>query len=71
MVANLGNAATYTAFGRPLNVYVDLPLLRSIFHLLVGNVGQIWAFCAMLAGAAGLFLRLGSKRVPTGGGLAG
>ncbi|SJN14025.1 putative membrane protein [Halomonas citrativorans] len=52
--ANLGNATTYTAFGRPLNVYLDLPLLRSIFHLLVGNVGQIWAFCAMLAGAAGL-----------------
>ena len=49
-VANLGNAATYAAFGRPLNLYLDIPLLRSIFHLLVGNVGQIWAICVMLAG---------------------
>lgn len=50
-VANLGNAATYAAFGRPLNLYLDLPLVRSIFNLLVGNVGQIWAVCAMLVGA--------------------
>ncbi|RUR46279.1 alkaline phosphatase [Vreelandella populi] len=49
-IANLGNAATYMAFGRSLNLYLDTPLVRSIFHLLVGNVGQVWAVCAMLAG---------------------
>lgn len=54
IAANLGNAATFIAFGRPLNLYLDLPLLRSIFHLLEGNVGQVWAFCAMLAGGIGL-----------------
>ena len=49
-IANLGNAATYMAFGRSLNLYLDTPLVRSIFHLLVGNVGQVWTVCAMLAG---------------------
>lgn len=50
--ANLGTAATQMAFARPVNLYLDLPLLRSIYHLLVGNVGQFLAVCAMLAGAA-------------------
>ncbi|PRY63432.1 phosphoglycerol transferase MdoB-like AlkP superfamily enzyme [Vreelandella songnenensis] len=50
-VANVGDAATQMAFGRPLNLYLDTPLIRSVYHLLVGNVGQIWAICAMLAGA--------------------
>ncbi|SNY99139.1 alkaline phosphatase [Halomonas sp. hl-4] len=45
---NLGDAATYTAFGRPLNLYLDTPLLGSVYDLLVGNVGQVWAICAML-----------------------
>lgn len=45
---NLGNAATYTAFGRPLNLYLDTPLLGSVYDLLMGNVGQLWAVCAML-----------------------
>lgn len=49
---NLGTAATHMAFARPLNLYLDVPLLRSIYHLLVGNVGQLLAVCAMLAGAA-------------------
>lgn len=48
--ANLGTAATQMAFARPLNLYLDVPLLRSIYHLLVGNVGQLMAVCAMLAG---------------------
>lgn len=53
-VANLGDAATQMAFARPLNVYLDVPLLRSIYHLLVGNVGQLMAILAMFAGAVGL-----------------
>ncbi len=52
---NLGTAATQMAFARPLNLYLDVPLLRSIYHLLVGNVGQLLAVCAMLAGVALLF----------------
>ncbi len=48
--ANLGEAATYTAFGRPLNLYLDVPLVRSIYHLLVGNVGQLAAIFLMLLG---------------------
>lgn len=51
-VVNLGTAATQMAFARPLNLYLDVPLLRSIYHLLVGNVGQPLAVCAMLAGVA-------------------
>ena len=50
--ANLGTAATHMAFARPLNLYLDVPLLRSIYHLLVGNLGQFLAVCAMLAGGA-------------------
>lgn len=52
---NLGTAATQMAFARPLNLYLDVPLLRSIYHLLVGNVGQLLAVCAMLTGVASLF----------------
>ncbi|WP_447895419.1 alkaline phosphatase [Vreelandella sp. GE22] len=48
--ANLGGAATHTAFGRSLNLYLDVPLLRSIYHLLVGNVGQLAAVFIMLLG---------------------
>jgi hypothetical protein len=50
--ANLGTAATHMAFSRPLNLYLDVPLLRAVYHLLVGNVGQFLAVCAMLTGAA-------------------
>lgn len=53
--ANLGSAATHMAFSRPLNLYFDAPLLRSIYHLLVGNVGQLLAMCSVLAGIALLF----------------
>ncbi|WP_447555625.1 alkaline phosphatase [Vreelandella sp. EE22] len=48
--ANLGDAATHTAFGRSLNLYLDVPLIRSIYHLLVGNVGQLAAVFIMTAG---------------------
>jgi len=61
---NLGTAATHMAFARPLNLYLDVPLLRSIYHLLVGNVGQFLAVCAMLAGAAVLLgIALGLVRL--------
>lgn len=50
IAANLGDAATHSAFGRSLNLYFDLPLLRSIYHLLVGNVGQILAVALILLG---------------------
>lgn len=50
--ANLGDAAINMAFARPLNLYLDIPLLRSIYHLLVGNVGQVVAVCALFVGAA-------------------
>ena len=56
--ANLGEAATYTAFGRPLNLYLDVPLVRSIYHLLVGNVGQLAAVCLMLIGGVLLLMLL-------------
>ncbi|MBT2785336.1 MULTISPECIES: hypothetical protein [unclassified Halomonas] len=62
--ANLGTAATQMAFARPLNLYLDVPLLRSIYHLLVGNVGQLLAVCAMLVGAAMLIaITLGLARL--------
>ncbi|MGP5308001.1 alkaline phosphatase [Vreelandella alkaliphila] len=53
-MANLGDAATHTAFGRSLNLYLDVPLVRSIYHLLVGNVGQLAATFLMLLGSATL-----------------
>lgn len=46
-VANIGDGATYEAFGRSFNFYLDLPLVRSVFHLLEGNVGQLTAFGLM------------------------
>ncbi|NDL71591.1 alkaline phosphatase [Vreelandella alkaliphila] len=49
-VANLGDAATHTAFGRSLNLYLDVPLVRSIYHLLVGNVGQLAAALLIVLG---------------------
>lgn len=52
VAANLGDAATHTAFGRSLNLYLDLPLVRSIYHLLVGNVGHLIAVFLMLLGGA-------------------
>ncbi|TVP49069.1 MAG: alkaline phosphatase [Halomonas sp.] len=56
-LANVGTAATHMAFARPFNIYLDVPLLRAVYHLLVGNVGQLLALCAMVAGIA---LLLGS-----------
>lgn len=49
---NLGTAATHMAFARPLNLYLDLPLMSAVYNLLEGNLGQFLAMCAMLAGAS-------------------
>ncbi|MGS2742910.1 alkaline phosphatase [Halomonas sp. LS-001] len=38
---NLGDVATYLAFGRSFNSYLDIPLVRAVFELLVGNVGMM------------------------------
>ncbi|MGO2240172.1 MAG: alkaline phosphatase [Halomonas sp.] len=52
---NLGTAATHMAFARPLNLYLDLPLMSAVYNLLEGNLGQFLAVCTMLTGA-GLLL---------------
>jgi len=49
VLAGLGDAAIHLAFGRSLNLYLDLPLLRSVFHLLEGNLGTWLAWGAFLA----------------------
>jgi hypothetical protein len=53
VLIGLGDAATQLAFGRSLNLYLDLPLLASVFHLLEGNQG---APAALLVVAAALLL---------------
>lgn len=66
-LVNVGTVATQMAFARPFNLYLDVPLLRSIYHLLVGNVGQLLAVCAMLAGGAllcAITLMLGRLLLP-------
>lgn len=52
--ANLGMAATHMAFARPLNLYLDVPLLSAVYNLLVGNLGQGLAVLAVLAGTVAL-----------------
>ncbi|SDK96999.1 hypothetical protein SAMN05192555_10262 [Franzmannia pantelleriensis] len=51
VLAGLGEAAAQLALGRSLNVYLDLPLLRAVYHLLQGNLGDLAAVLAMTAGA--------------------
>ncbi|MGY4877192.1 alkaline phosphatase [Vreelandella aquamarina] len=53
---NLGDVATYLAFGRSFNSYLDIPLVRSVFELLVGNVGTMAAI--MVSFLAALLLTL-------------
>ncbi len=48
VLAGLGDVATHLAFGRPLNLYLDVPLLRSVFHLLEGNLGTLAAWAVSL-----------------------
>ncbi|MCP1314251.1 MULTISPECIES: alkaline phosphatase [unclassified Halomonas] len=56
--ANLGDAATHTAFGRSLNLYLDLPLLRSVHDLLVCNVGQLAGVFIMALAGLSMFAAL-------------
>jgi hypothetical protein len=56
-LANLGTAATHRAFARPFNLYLDTPLLRSVYHLLIGNLGQLLAVFVVILSVA---LLLGS-----------
>ncbi|GHE20208.1 alkaline phosphatase [Halomonas urumqiensis] len=52
----LGDAATHQAFGRSLNLYLDLPLARSVLHLLEGNLGDWVGRAVLLAGLLVLVL---------------
>lgn len=56
LLAGLGDAATHLAFGRPLNLTLDLPLLRSVLHLLEGNLGGLlaWVTVALAVALVGL-----------------
>ena len=75
VLAGLGDVATHLAFGRSLNLYLDLPLLHSVFHLLEGNLGAwvAWAVSLtslLLIGLVGWALNLGLRslqRQTTGG----
>ncbi|MFO8044260.1 MAG: alkaline phosphatase [Halomonas sp.] len=49
VLVGLGDVATHLAFGRSLNLYLDIPLLRSVFHLLEGNLGTWAAWVTSLA----------------------
>jgi hypothetical protein len=53
-VLEIGETATWTALRRPLNLYMDLWLLDSVHHLLVGAVGAVSAVLAELLFAATL-----------------
>jgi hypothetical protein len=55
VAAGLGDAATQQILGRSLNLYLDLPALISVHHLLVGTLGQAVAV-AILALATALLL---------------
>ncbi|MDZ7852135.1 MAG: alkaline phosphatase [Halomonas sp.] len=48
LLVGLGEVATHLAFGRSLNLYLDLPLLLSVFHLLEGNLGVTLAVLVAL-----------------------
>ncbi|MCA1770604.1 MAG: alkaline phosphatase [Halomonas sp.] len=49
VLVGFGDVATHLAFGRSLNLYLDVPLLRSVFHLLEGNLGNLAAWAVSLA----------------------
>lgn len=49
LLVGLGDVATHLAFGRSLNLYLDLPLIRSVFHLLEGNLGVTLAVLVAMA----------------------
>ncbi|MFW6346852.1 MAG: alkaline phosphatase, partial [Halomonas sp.] len=79
VLAGLGDAVTHRVLGRPLNLYLDLPLLRSVFHLLQGSLGTwpAWGvtlggtlFIAFCGWALNRGLRAGQRQA-SGRGLAG
>ncbi|MFC3282278.1 sulfatase-like hydrolase/transferase [Litchfieldella rifensis] len=63
VLVGLGDTAMHLALGRALNLYFDVPLLLSIYHLLVGSLGTLLAVAvcvvmlAMLVGLATLLAR--------------
>jgi hypothetical protein len=70
----LADALARMSLSRSVNIYLDYPLARSVYHLLAGSVslpGALLAGAAMLAGLVGLalllrrlFCRLGGQRSP-------
>ena len=54
LVAKLADAATYSAFGRPFDLVLDLHLLRSAWDLLAGTYGAPGALLALAAILIGL-----------------
>ena len=48
LLIGLGEVATQLAFARSLNLYLDVPLVRSVFHLLEGNLGLFLAVAVSL-----------------------
>ncbi len=66
----LSDLATGWALGRPVNVYIDFPLLASVEHLLRGAIGAPLAW-AVLLGALGLLVVLTWRLVRGLGALRG
>jgi len=65
---NLGDVATYLAFGRSFNSYLDIPLARAVFELMVGNVGMMAAIVVSFLAAlllALVFVLLGRLLLPS------
>ncbi|UEX79841.1 hypothetical protein [Sediminicurvatus halobius] len=46
----LSDLAAYWSLGRPVNLYLDLPLLASVEHLLTGALGRVGGWALLLAG---------------------
>ncbi|MGM0701388.1 MAG: sulfatase-like hydrolase/transferase [Pseudomonadota bacterium] len=59
VLVGLSDAATYQALGRPLNLYFDWALVRSVIDLLAGSLGSVLALLTILAGVAALVLLAG------------
>ena len=64
---NLGDVATYLAFGRSFNSYLDVPLARAVFELMVGNIGMLAAILVTLLAKlllAAMFVALAKILMP-------
>jgi hypothetical protein len=60
----LGDATARLSLGRPLNLYLDVRLVRSVSHLLDGNLGAGWGPVALAAiGAVGAAAAWGLYRL--------